>query len=240
MDIALLCLLAGGLITGFSKFSVGGMGLLILPVLMVAFPGPDVLGIIIPMYIITDVLAICSYRKHIDWAVLWRFLPLTLVGTLVGAWLLSDLSPDQFKWWLGGMILAMLLLSVLLDHHETTFMQTPAAGKITGAVIGFVSMISNAAGPLVSLYLMAQGLSKERYISTRVWGFFILNLAKLPILWQLQLLNQDTLLLSLKTLPGLLIGAYIGYRVINRLNIQHVKWLIRGMATIAAIRLLVF
>ncbi len=49
LDTTLIWIQLAALITGFSKFSVGGMGMLILPVMMIAYPGPEVMGIIIPM-----------------------------------------------------------------------------------------------------------------------------------------------------------------------------------------------
>ena len=58
-------LLAAGIITGFSTFSVGGMALLILPVIMIAIPGPEALGVIAPLYVVTDLMAISTYRKQI-------------------------------------------------------------------------------------------------------------------------------------------------------------------------------
>ena len=75
MDLSFVVLFVAGLITGFSKFSVGGMGLLVLPIVMIAFPGPEALGILLPLYIITDVMAVASYRNKIAWSVLARFYP---------------------------------------------------------------------------------------------------------------------------------------------------------------------
>ncbi|MCW8886928.1 MAG: sulfite exporter TauE/SafE family protein, partial [Motiliproteus sp.] len=51
MESSFLILTLAGLITGVSKFSVGGMGMLVLPILMIAFPGPEVLGVLIPLYL---------------------------------------------------------------------------------------------------------------------------------------------------------------------------------------------
>jgi hypothetical protein len=47
-------------------------------------------------------------------------------------------------------------------------------------------------------------------------------------------------MLSLQCLPGLVVGALLGYYVLGKLNIAQFKWLIRIMAAIAAIKLLVF
>ncbi len=240
MDIVLLSLLAAGLVTGFSKFSIGGMGLIILPIVMLAFPGPEALGIVIPMYLVTDVLAIYMYRQNINWAVLTRLLPLAFIGIVTGGWWLSGIDAGQFTLMLGLTIIAILVLGIWLDYQSTNIMKHPLVIYATGLVAGFISLIANAAGPLLSLILIEQKLSKEAYVSTRAWAFFIINLAKLPTLYFLELISWETTIISMQCLPGLLIGAGIGYYVLRRLNLKQFKWLIRGMAMIAAVKLLVF
>ena len=66
MGFELIIFTVAGFLTGCSKFSVGGMGLLILPVLMLAFPGTAALGIIVPLFMMTDALTRWPYRKGAD------------------------------------------------------------------------------------------------------------------------------------------------------------------------------
>ncbi|MFC6671075.1 sulfite exporter TauE/SafE family protein [Marinobacterium aestuariivivens] len=240
MDLALWCVLAAGLVTGFSKFSVGGMGLLILPLLMIAMPGPEALGVIVPMYIATDLMAIVMYRREIAWKVLAGLLPPALAGVVLGSWLLSELDASAFTPLLGALILGMLGLGLWLDHRPTALMRHPLAARLTGLVAGFISMIANAAGPLFSLYLLEQRLSKNAYVSTRAWGFMLINLAKLPMLASLGLISSESLQLSLWGLPALATGAAVGYWLLRRLNLAQFKWLIRIMASIAALKLFAF
>ena len=237
MDITLICLLVGGLVTGFSKFSVGGMGLLILPILMIAFPGPEALGIIVPIYVITDLMAISMYRSQIAWGVVARLLSLGVLGVVLGGWLLSGVDAQQYTLMLGIMIVGILALGIVLDRRPASFMRHPFAAYLTGFLAGTISLIANAAGPIVSLFMLEQKLSKESYVSTRAWGFLFINLAKIPMLWYLGLMDWQSTLISLQCLPGLIIGAVIGYWVLRRLNLNQFKWLIRGMASIAAIKL---
>lgn len=240
MTTALVVMFIAGLITGFSKFSVGGMGLLVLPIVMIAFPGPESLGVLLPLYIITDVMAVYSYRKHISWPVLARFLPLGFLGVFVGAQLLSGINADQFVALLSGIIIAMIALGLYLDARPATFMQKPITAYSMGFAGGLVSMIANAAGPLFSLFLLEQKLSKDSYVSTRAWGFFIINLVKLPMYLSLGLLTQESLTISAYAIPGLLVGAVIGYHFLKHVKPVHFKWLIRIMSTIAAMKLMLF
>lgn len=240
MDTTFWVLSVAGLITGFSKFSVGGMGLLILPVVMMVFPGPEALGILIPLYIITDMMAVYSYREQISWRVLARFLPLAFLGVLIGGHFLSNIDAHQFVSFLGAIIVAMIALGLYLDLRPATFMRNPLAAYGMGFMGGVVSTIANAAGPLFSLFLLEQKLGKESYVSTRAWGFFIINLAKIPMYISLGLLSVKTTEISLQALPGLAIGAFIGFHFLKKVNPSQFKWLIRIMSLMAAAKLFLF
>ncbi len=240
MDSAILVLLGAGLITGFSKFSVGGMGMLILPVLMIAYAGPEALGILVPMYILTDLVVVALYRQAVNWNVLLRLLPLQILGMVLGSWLLADLNAATFSWLIGSIIIGMLLLSGWLERHDSGFMRHPAMAPSVGLVAGVISMVASAAGPLLSLYMLEQKLSKAAYISTRAWSFLCIDLAKIPLLMGLGYVNLETTLLGVKALPAVAVGALLGFWTLRRLELAQFKWLIRGMAAVAAIKLFVF
>ncbi|MGB0733569.1 MAG: sulfite exporter TauE/SafE family protein [Pontibacterium sp.] len=237
MDWVLISLIVAGLVTGFSKFSVGGMGILILPLVMLAVPGPEALGVVLPLYLLTDLIAIVTYRKQISWPVLFRILPLGFLGVAVAGWWLSAINPTHFAIILGVSIVLVLAMSVYLDIRESRFMQNPMVLHITGFATGFISMIANAAGPLMSLILIEQKLPKTAYISTRAWAFFLLNLAKLIPLLSLGLINQETLAVTLQTLPGLAVGMVIGFYFLRSVNVTQFKWMVRAMALISAVNL---
>ncbi|GGB96126.1 anion permease [Marinobacterium zhoushanense] len=216
------------------------MGLLILPLLMIALPGPEALGVLIPMYIVTDLMAVALYRHNINWKVVVELLPASLVGLLLGTWLLSGIDTRIFTPLLGGLILFILGLGLWLDHRPAELMRHPLATSLTGLAGGFISLIANAAGPLFSLYLLQQRLPKAAYISTRAWTFMLINAAKLPLVGSIGLITSDSLRLSLYGLPAMALGAAIGYWLLRRLQLAQFKWLIRFMAGIAAIKLFAF
>tara|TARA_R110001632_G_scaffold90403_1_gene194216 strand:- start:11895 stop:12620 length:726 start_codon:yes stop_codon:yes gene_type:complete len=240
VDLSLAVLFLAGLITGFSKFSVGGMGLLVLPIVMIAFPGPEALGVLLPLYIITDLMAIASYRSKIDWSVLARFLPLAFLGVFVGSYFLANVDADQFLTFLGVTIIAMIGLGLYLDFRPAAFMRKPWAAYSMGFFGGVISMIANAAGPIFSLFLLEQKLEKASYVSTRAWAFFIINLVKLPFYIGLGLLSVESTEASLYAIPGLIIGSFIGFHFLKKVNPIQFKWMIRIMSALTAFKLFLF
>lgn len=240
MESETLVLLAAALITGFSKFSVGGMGMLIVPVVMLSFPGPEALGIILPVYIVADLIAVFLYCKTVDWAVLFRLLPLQILGMVIGTWFLAGMNADQFALAIGLTIVGMLLLGFWLDYHDAAFMRHPITANTVGLVAGIISMTASAAGPILSLYMMEQRLEKEFYVSTRAWLFLVIDLAKVPFLYSLGYLSVETTVQGLQSVPGMLIGGFIGYSLLKKMQFRQLKWLIRAVAAIAVIKIFLF
>ena len=66
---------------------------------------------------------------------------------------------------------------------------------------------ANAAGPILTIYLLSLALSKERFIGTGAWYIFIINWIKVPLNIQLGLITFSTLKLDLILLPFIFIGA---------------------------------
>ncbi|MDP5056197.1 MAG: sulfite exporter TauE/SafE family protein, partial [Marinomonas hwangdonensis] len=80
----------------------------------------------------------------------------------------------------------------------------------------------------------------ETYVSTRAWAFFIINVVKLPFYIGLGLLSLETTQASLYALPGLMVGSFIGYHFLKKVNPVQFKWMIRIMSMIAAVKLFLF
>lgn len=240
MDSTLFFLMLAGFLAGFSKMSVGGMGMVILPVVMIAIPGPEALAVILPMYIIIDIMAVCMYRKKINWKVIFRLLPTAAMGVAIGGWVLSSIDAQLFKIFLGLLIFFVIGAGFWLDKYPATFMTKPSSSYIAGLLGGFISLVVNAAGPFLNLFLVEQNLGKQSYVSTRAMLFLIINLLKVPTMIVLGLLNQKAVITSLYCLPGLILGALCGYWFLNQLNLKNLKWIIRLLAILAAINLILF
>lgn len=234
-----LWLSLAGLVTGISKFSTGGMGMIILPIVMLAVPDKSSLGVIVLLYIITDLMAVSTYRKSINWSLLIRLMPMALLGILVGVLVVDVIDTSTFLLILFLLTVVMLLLSLYLEKTKIDISQYRTITYATGGLAGFISMVGNAAGPLINLYLLAVcGQNKDSYAGTRAWVFTLMNLTKGIGLLSVGLLTWQTVQLTLVTLPALAIGMWIGYEFLKRVDMNILKVLIRLLIVIAASRLL--
>ncbi len=227
-------------ITGFTKTSVGGMGILAVLLMAMSFPGKASPGILLPMLIVADIFAVIYYRRSCQWHIIARIFPLTAIGVVIGYFIVDVIPVAVFEMVLGIVILLMLALSMFLEYHRTDISGNLVFAWATGITAGIATMMGNAAGPIFAVYVLQMGLPKSEFVGTRSWFFLILNSFKIPFSASLGLVTFETLKLDLIAIPVIMVGAYAGYVFLKMINLKLFKWLIRLAVLVAAIRLIVF
>ena len=225
-------------LVGFTKTSVGGVGILAVLLMALAIPGKSSPGVLLPMLIMADIMAVIYYRRACQWAILLRLFPAALVGVALAYWLMSLGSGGNYAKVIGWVILAMLALDVLMSDGVRRLVRGRVLTGIIGALAGAASMAANAAGPIFGIYLLQMGLSKSAFIGTRSWFFLVLNVAKLPFAISLGITTTQSFTLNLYYLPLILIGAYLGKIFVEYINLNLFKTLIRLAVLAAAARLI--
>lgn len=110
---------------------------------------------------------------------------------------------------------------------------------VAGAAAGFATMTANAAGPLMTSYLVLLGLPVLGLLGTVSWFFLLVNLAKLPLSSGLGLISPDALLVDLALVPALVIGAWVGVVMVQRIDRRTFERAALGMGLISACFLVV-
>ena len=111
-----------------------------------------------------------------------------------------------------------------------------AAG--VGILAGFTTLVANAAGPLMSIYLIAMRLPKMEYVGTAAVFFMLLNLFKVPFMADLGLITFASFTFNLYLLPAVLAGALIGRWLLRRIDQGLFENLVLALSAIAGILLL--
>ena len=215
----------GAALVGMAKTAVSGAGALAVVLFALALPVRESTGALLPLLLAGDVLALSVYRRHADWALLQRLLPGVLPGMLLGAWFLQSAGDRQVRVAIGAMLLTLLGYQLLAGRRLKV--TEPAAGGVaarralavlTGAGAGFATMTANAAGPLMTSYLLLLAIPTLSFLGTVGWFFFLVNLAKLPFSTGLGLISREALLVDLLLLPALVMGAWVGALLIRRVD----------------------
>lgn len=107
-----------------------------------------------------------------------------------------------------------------------------------GALGGITTMLANAAGPVIGTYLLSLKISKETFLGTSAWFFFIINWIKLPFMIHQGMVTAESLKVNICLVPALVLGVGAGVWVIHRINQKTFDWLVTCLAALASLRLL--
>lgn len=224
-------------LVGFTKTSVGGVGILAVLLMALAIPGKGSPGVLLPMLIVADVFAVIYFRRHCNWGILLRLFPSAATGVVIGYFAVDIIPVSVFEKVIGATILFMLGFELLVPAKRNA----PAILTVfVGIFAGFATMVANAAGPIFGVYLLQMGLPKNEFVGTRSWYFLILNVFKIPFSANLGLITFETLKLDLMFVPVIFVGAYLGYKFLGMINMLTFKWLIRAAVLVSATKLLIF
>jgi hypothetical protein len=221
---------------GLGKTGLPGLGILVVP-LMVLMVGDarQSAGWLLPVLCTADLFAIYYWRRNAEARRLFSLAPWVVAGMALGAAALG-LSERLLRPVVGAIVLVMLALYVRrrLRPHAV---EAPAHGAPYGVAAGFATTVANAAGPVMSLYLLSQRLSKEDFVATGAWFFFVVNLAKTPIYTWHGLFTGPSLAFDLAMIPAVLAGALAGRWVVRRASQRLFETLVVALTAVSTLML---
>jgi uncharacterized membrane protein YfcA len=202
------------------------------------FPAGQALGIALPLLIVADVGTLLLLRRSAKWVHILAALPWALagigVGSLFARWTVS-LPGTEGDALLRRTVACILIFLILFGAVVKMFPaiasrsgseearargEKPRARRwfsaLMGVLGGISTMLANNSGPAWVIYLMSFKLSPKEFLGTAAWLFFCQNLAKLPFGISLGFVTAETAMLVLFLLPPVVLGLFVGSRVIRR------------------------
>lgn len=236
-------LVCGAMAWGASKAGLPGVGILFVGVFAWIFPAKQATGVVLPLLIFADVLGFVIYRNHLEWRRVGRLLPWAVGGVVIG-WLMLGRVDDRQAARVVGAIIAVLLALQLWRTRgvaDQSLVNSPVwLAPLAGLFAGFATIVANAAGPILVIYLLAMRLPKLEFLGTSAAFFLLINWIKLPFVAQLGLVNGDSLVLNLWLAPAVVVGALLGRWGAARINQKTFELTALALAAVAAVKLLVF
>ena len=226
---------------GISKSGFGAMAIPGILLMTQVIPARESTGVILPMLILADLFAVHAFRQFTVWRLLVNILPAAVLGVIVGWWLMPRIPTGLFTPVIGWIILALLLLTILQKcstQLQKTATDHPAVAWPLGLLAGISTMLANAAGPAMTVYLLASRLPKYEFVGTAAWFFFFINIIKVPFSASLGLITPQTLLFNLILAPAVLIGLFCGKFLLGKINQKAFEWILIGLSLLGALRLI--
>lgn len=210
----------------------GGLGLIVVPITTIALPfthrygADDALGLLLPLLLVGDVLAVSQYRRDISWTVLRKLLPGGLLGIGLGTLLIYVLKQHAS---IAAALIDMeigfesvLLVSISwyrqVRGRPPKLMAEPWRGFGTGTFAGTSTTLAHAAGPVIAMYLVPLNLGRARMVATGATFFLLANTAKLPTYWQAGMFSKISPAFSLMFCPLVVVGAIFGRWLCKRMS----------------------
>jgi uncharacterized membrane protein YfcA len=230
----------GALAIGLAKTGISGLGMLAVVIFANLLPARQASGFVLPMLVFADVVAVASYRQHAQWSYLWKLFPWTALGVVAGYCALGRIDDRQARLLIGGIVLTLLAVHVVrrtrlaAEVAEHGWWYAP----VFGVLAGFTTLVANAAGPLMVIYLLSMRLPKMEYMGTGAYYFLLMNLFKVPFMMNLGLIDARSFTGNLLLLPAVLAGALAGRVILRRIDQRLFENLALGLSAAAGLRLL--
>ena len=245
------------MLVGLAKTGVPGIGMLFVAIFAMLMPTKQSSGFVLPLLIVGDIVAVLSYRQHTEWKYLWRLFPWAAAGVGLGALAMNRINNRQAQLLVGSIIVTLVVLHVVRKWRPAkpagAVVSAGGAGVASaevsehgvwfpptiGVLAGFTTLVANAAGPLMAIYLLAMRLPKLAFVGTGAVFFLLLNLFKVPFMVGLELITTDSLRFNLILIPAVLAGALIGRWVLPRVSQEWFERLALILSAGAGLKLLI-
>ena len=214
---------------GLSKSGIKGIGIILIVILAFVFGEKASTGILLPMLVIADILAVIYYNQHAQWKYIKKLIPWMIAGVLVGVWIGNDISELIFKKMMAIIIIGSVLIMFYTENRKSTSVPNNRFfSSGTGFLAGFATMIGNLAGPIANIYFLAMRFPKNEFIGTAAWLFFIINVFKLPFhffVWKT--VTKETLILNVVLIPAVFLGFFLGAYIVKLIsNVNYRRFIL--------------
>ena len=200
-------------LVGASKGGLPMVGALGVPLMALVMPPVAAAAMLLPVYIVSDMVGLWAYRKQFDKRNLYILLPAMIFGVGIG-WATARITAEWMVTLLVGLVGLYYCLTIFLKKPDAP--PKPAdvpRGIFWGTITGFTSFVSHTGGPPYQTYVLPQKLPKMVFAGTSTIAFAVINVVKLLPYWALGQFNPGNLELAAMLSPVAIVGAVIGYKL---------------------------
>lgn len=209
-----LAAVPAALLVGLSKGGLPVVGMLGVPILALAVSPIAAAGLLLPIFVVSDLFGLWAYRREFSARNLAILIPGAVAGIGFG-WATATVISEPAVTLLVGVIGVAFCLDRFLkraEHLEPKPADVPR-GLFWGFLTGLTSFVSHSGAPPYQMYVLPQRLPKMVYAGTSTIAFAIINAVKLIPYWALGQLSLANLKEMLVLFPVAIAGTFIGVRL---------------------------
>ena len=216
-------------LVGMGKGGVPIVGMLAVPVMALVMNPVVAAGMLLPVYVVSDMFGLYAYRHAFDRRVLAIIVPGAVVGIGIG-WATASIVPEAAVTLLVGVIGLAFALNLILRRTVVAEPRRPqvAKGLFWGTVTGFTSFVSHAGAPPYQVYTLPLRMPKTVFAGTSTIAFAVINAVKLVPYYALGQLSLSNLKMAAVLAVPAAIAVFAGFRLVKvmpeRLFFRLVTW----------------
>ena len=201
---------------GLSKGGLAMVGIISVPLMSLVMSPVQAAGLLLPVYVISDLGGLVAFRRDFDRGVLLRALPGALAGIVVG-WATASIVPVWGVTLIVGLIGLGFALNALIRPPLDDIARRPTltSGSVWGGLAGYTSFVSHSGAPLWQVYAQPLRLTPLIYAGTTTWFFAIGNWVKLIPYAALGQLSAANLATAAALTPVSLAAVWVGLRLVR-------------------------
>ncbi len=216
------------MLVGMGKGGLPVVGMLGVPVLSLAISPITAAGLLLPVYVLSDIFALYAYRRAFDRRVLVILAAGVTLGVALG-WATASVTPEWAVTLLVGLIGFIFALNLLrAKSGQAPRKADVPRGIFWGALTGFTSFVSHTGAPPFQVYVLPLRLEKLVFAGTSTLLFAYLNAIKLIPYAALGQLSPANLKVAAALMPVAALSVFFGVRLVKRLPervfFQLVTW----------------
>lgn len=201
-------------ILGLSKGGFTAIGILTVPILALVISPVQAAAIVLPILVLSDLVAVISYRGIFNAKTLKIMLPGAMAGIGIGWWTAAWVTEHEIRLIVGA-ISVLFALNYWFRHRLSSqpHGHNVVSGAFWGMVTGFTSFVSHAGGPPFQMYAVPLRLAPRVFAGTSVIMFAVVNTVKLVpyfLLGQFDTTNLETSAILLPiSIPATFLGIWL-------------------------------
>lgn len=200
---------------GLAKGGLALVAVIAVPILSLVMSPVQAAGLLLPVYIVSDLGGLLIYRRHVDWSVLNSALPGAVAGVGIG-WATAHLVPVWGVTLIVGLIGSVFALNALRPRPAPAARAVSRSrGNSWGVLAGYTSFVSHSGGPPWQVYAQPLRLPSLVFAGTTTWFFAVVNWIKLVPYAALGQLSGQNLTIAAVLMPVALVSVWAGLALVR-------------------------
>ena len=220
-----------------SGFSGGGLALISVTVLSIAYGPLTAIAVLMPMLLICDVMAAYLNRNNYEHKIIWSLAPYSLLGVMVGMILFKFINLSMISIFIGSISLAYVIFNYLVTNSKIKNIPFYGSKSFWGTLAGFTSFCLHSGGLPMNIYFMSLYKRKVQFVSGLVFSMALINIFKIIPYFYLDILDFEKLIDYLIFSPVAIIGVVLGHWMNSKLSDESFFMIINFFIVVASLRL---